>query len=206
MYTIKKLKTCTLLNLIDFESHNLLSGDRALNDLRFSKLKQLLFETPKFDDLCIVTENLDEYGYNTRMNELFTEVNNRYYWLELPNFNEGYDRFNKENPFNSIKFIKKEFKILGAEIKNVIVAGQNLPGCVFKSLDHSALRWAEQGHHVQIVLSMCGDYEVSGVGPEKYMNSFANLYKQIKKSGQWANIDLVSEIKDIKFFKNGEVI
>ena len=47
---------------------------------------------------------------------------------------------------------------------------------------------------------------MSGVGPEKYMNSFANLYKQIKKSGQWANIDLVSEIKDIKFFKNGEVI
>ena len=96
-----------------------------------------------------------------------------------------------------------EFEGLGIGIKNVIVAGQNLPGCIFKTLDHSALRWAEQGHYVQIVLSMCGDYEVSGVGPERYMNSFASLYKQIKKSGQWANIDLVSEMKDIKYMIDG---
>ena len=204
MYTPKQLVTSTLLNLIDFEGNSLLSGDTALNELRFSRLKQLLFETPRFDDLCIVSEHLDEYGYDSRMNELKYEVKDRYCWIELPDTSDW--KFNKENPFNSIKYIKKEFESLGFGIKNVIVAGQNLPGCVFKTLDHSALRWAEQGHNVQIVLSMCGDYEVSGIGPEKYMNSFANLYKRIKKSGQWANIDVVSEISDIKFYKDGELI
>jgi adenylate kinase family enzyme len=204
MYTPKQLKTCTLLNLIDFEGNSLLSGDTALNNLRFSKLKKLLFETKfetKLPDLCIVSENLNEYGYMTKMNELKYEIKDRYNWLELPDTSDW--KFDKANPFNSIKYIKKEFEGLGIGIKNVIVAGQNLPGCIFKTLDHSALRWAEQGHYVQIVLSMCGDYEVSGVGPERYMNSFASLYKQIKKSGQWANIDLVSEMKDIKYMIDG---
>ena len=50
---------------------------------------------------------------------------------------------------------------------------------------------------------MCGDYEVSGVGPLKYMKSFANLYKEIKKAGQWSNIDLVCDIDDIMYYNDG---
>jgi hypothetical protein len=52
---------------------------------------------------------------------------------------------------------------------------------------------------------MCGDYEIAGVGPEKYMKSFALLYQKIKKSGQWAMIDIISDIKEIKYMDDGEL-
>ena len=50
---------------------------------------------------------------------------------------------------------------------------------------------------------MCGDYEVSGLRPEKYMKSFANLYQKIKKSGQWANLDLICDIDDVRYYNDG---
>jgi len=191
----QKFKQVTLLNLIDFEGNELLSDNKDLDQLRFSTLKRLLFEHP-CEDLCILSENLDEKPHATRILELYEEVKDRYDWQWL----EWHNKYRNGDP-NSIKEIKKKYK--GKEIKNVIVAGQNLPGCVFKTLDHSALRWAQQGHYTQIVLSMCGDYEVSGVGPLKYMKSFANLYKEIKKTGQWSNIDLVCDIDDIMYYNDG---
>tara|TARA_B100001094_G_scaffold175323_1_gene169500 strand:+ start:767 stop:1393 length:627 start_codon:yes stop_codon:yes gene_type:complete len=195
MYHTQKFKQVTLLNLIDFEGNELLSDNKDLDQLRFSTLKRLLFEHP-CEDLCILSENLDEKPHATRILELYEEVRDRYDWQWL----EWHNKYRNGDP-NSIKEIKKKYK--GKEIKNVIVAGQNLPGCVFKTLDHSALRWAQQGHYTQIVLSMCGDYEVSGVGPLKYMKSFANLYKEIKKAGQWSNIDLVCDIDDIMYYNDG---
>tara|TARA_B100000902_G_scaffold101491_1_gene103810 strand:- start:240 stop:866 length:627 start_codon:yes stop_codon:yes gene_type:complete len=195
MYHTQKFKQVTLLNLIDFEGNELLSDNKDLDQLRFSTLKRLLFEHP-CEDLCILSENLDEKPHATRILELYEEVKDRYDWQWL----EWHNKYRNGDP-NSIKEIKKKYK--GKEIKNVIVAGQNLPGCVFKTLDHSALRWAQQGHYTQIVLSMCGDYEVSGVGPLKYMKSFANLYKEIKKAGQWSNIDLVCDIDDIMYYNDG---
>lgn len=195
MYHTQKFKQVTLLNLIDFEGNELLSDNKDLDQLRFSTLKRLLFEHP-CEDLCILSENLDEKPYATRIVELYEEVKDRYDWQWL----EWHNKYKNGDP-NSIKEIKKKYK--GKEIKNVIVAGQNLPGCVFKTLDHSALRWAQQGHYTQIVLSMCGDYEVSGVGPLKYMKSFATLYKEIKKAGQWSNIDLVCDIDDIMYYNDG---
>ena len=195
MYHTQKFKQVTLLNLIDFEGNELLSDNKDLDQLRFSTLKRLLFEHP-CEDLCILSENLDEKPHATRILELYEEVRDRYDWQWL----EWHNKYRNGDP-NSIKEIKKKYK--GKEIKNVIVVGQNLPGCVFKTLDHSALRWAQQGHYTQIVLSMCGDYEVSGVGPLKYMKSFANLYKEIKKAGQWSNIDLVCDIDDIMYYNDG---
>jgi hypothetical protein len=195
MYHTQKFKQVTLLNLIDFEGNGLLSDNKDLDQLRFSTLKRLLFEHP-CEDLCILSENLDEKPHATRILELYEEVKDRYDWQWL----EWDNKYRNGDP-NSIKEIKKKYK--GKEIKNVIVVGQNLPGCVFKTLDHSALRWAQQGHYTQIVLSMCGDYEVSGVGPLKYMKSFANLYKEIKKAGQWSNIDLVCDIDDIMYYNDG---
>jgi len=195
MYHTQKFKQVTLLNLIDFEGNGLLSDNKDLDQLRFSTLKRLLFEHP-CEDLCILSENLDEKPHATRILELYEEVKDRYDWQWL----EWDNKYKNGDP-NSIKEIKKKYK--GKEIKNVIVVGQNLPGCVFKTLDHSALRWAQQGHYTQIVLSMCGDYEVSGVGPLKYMKSFANLYKEIKKAGQWSNIDLVCDIDDIMYYNDG---
>lgn len=195
MYHTQKFKQVTLLNLIDFEGNQLLSDNKDLDQLRFSTLKRLLFEHP-CEDLCILSENLHEKPHATRILELYEEVKDRYDWQWL----EWHNKYRNGDP-NSIKEIKKKYK--GKEIKNVIVAGQNLPGCVFKTLDHSALRWAQQGHYTQIVLSMCGDYEVSGVGPLKYMKSFANLYKEIKKAGQWSNIDLVCDIDDIMYYNDG---
>ena len=200
MYHPHRLKPATGVILIDFEGNQLL-GEKELNDLRFSKLKELIFEHP-IKDMVILSQDFQESGTHTRMMELKDEVKDRYCWLELPDKWADYD---KDNPLNSIAWIKKEAKKAGWEIKNVILAGQNLSGCVWKTLDYSALRWAEQGHNVQIVLSMCGDYEIAGVGPEKYMKSFALLYQKIKKSGQWAMIDIISDIKEIKYMDNGEL-
>ena len=97
------LENKTIVLLIDFEGHTLLSADTALNDLRFSKLKQLLFETPRFDDLCIVSEHLYKRGQNSTLNDLKHEVMDRYCWVELPDPKDL--KFDKTNPFNSIKWI-----------------------------------------------------------------------------------------------------
>jgi hypothetical protein len=198
MYHPEKLKKVTLLNLIDFEGNTSLARDKELEDLRFSTLKRLLFEHP-CEDLCIISENLDEKAPNAyNLNIIYEEVKGRYDWKWL-----DWDSKYKNGNSNSIESIKNKFKLEGKEIQNVLVAGQNLPGCVFKTLDHSALRWVEQGHYTQIILSMCGDYEVSGLRPEKYMKSFANLYQKIKRSGQWANLDLICDIDDVMYYNDG---
>jgi hypothetical protein len=184
------MKKRTAVVLIHFEINNKLAMNKELDELRFSKLKELIFEHPIYDTgMFIISENLKTH-HSPRMLQLKHEVDNEMpqsYWHEL------------DDNVKSIEDIKKEAAKAGYEIGNVIIAGQNLAGCVLRSLDYSAFKWANQGHNAQIVLSMCGDYEISGIGPLKYMNSFSSLYSQVKKSGMIDKIDIVSDIDNIKF-------
>ena len=128
MYHPEKLKKVTLLNLIDFEGNSFLNRDKELEDLRFSTLKRLLFEHP-CEDLCIISENLDEKVPNAyNLNVIYEEVKGRYDWKWL-----DWDSKYKNGNLNSIVSIKNKFKLEGKEIQNVLVAGQNLAGCVFKT-------------------------------------------------------------------------
>tara|TARA_B100000902_G_scaffold101492_1_gene103813 strand:- start:237 stop:869 length:633 start_codon:yes stop_codon:yes gene_type:complete len=190
----------TLLVLIHFDGNGDLLNDKELNDLRFSTLKKLLFEhASKEHGLLIVSDPIHNdrkvtYRLKNTLRQLKAQQNEINYteWLEVPE---------KET---DIKWIKKQFEEKGYNVKNVILCGMNTAGCVLGTLDYSALRWAEQGHYTQILLSACGDYEASGVGPERYMNSFTNLYKKIKESGQMAMIDLVTDVDDLLYISDGK--
>ena len=68
---------------------------------------------------------------------------------------KDFDSF-KQDFIDWIKF--EAGNVHGCNIVNILATGQNLSGCVWNSLDYSALSWAKRGHLVQIILSMCGDY------------------------------------------------
>ena len=205
MYIKKQLEEKTLLVLIHFDGNADLLNDKELNDLRFSTLKKILFEHASQEHgLLIVSEIIDDVTdpmYNDRnmLRQLKAQVNeiNFTQWLEVPNPDKIDIQNNKLKIEVNLKWIKDKFEQKGYKVKNVIVCGMNTAGCVLGTLDYSALRWAEQGHYTQILLPACGDYETSGVGPERYMNSFTNLYRKIKESGQWSMIDLVTDVDDL---------
>ena len=212
MYIKKQLEEKTLLVLIHFDGNADLLNDKELNDLRFSTLKKILFEHASQEHgLLIVSEIIDDVTdpmYNDRnmLRQLKAQVNeiNFTQWLEVPNPDKIDIQNNKLKIEVNLKWIKDKFEQKGYKVKNVIVCGMNTAGCVLGTLDYSALRWAEQGHYTQILLPACGDYETSGVGPERYMNSFTNLYRKIKESGQWSMIDLVTDVDDLLYISDGK--
>ena len=196
------LKEVTALILIHFDSYGELGMSKELDDIRWSKLKEFLFEKDKetMQDMIIVSSNL---GDSIKLQQLKEEVapgsrHNRlheYDWIELPKRNRN------TTQINSIDLIKALAGKLNYKITNVLMAGQNISGCVWNSLDYSALRWLHRHIPVTIILSMCGDYETSGTGPLKYINSFARLYQKIQVSGNTNIIQLVSDLKHIDLRK-----
>ena len=213
MYIKKQLEEKTLLVLIHFDGNADLLNDKELNDLRFSTLKKILFEHASQEHgLLIVSDQIDDQDvtdpmYNDRnmLRQLKAQVKRTVLtqWLEVPN-PDKIDDHNKISEPTNIKWIKKQFEQKGYKVKNVIMCGMNTAGCVLTTLDYSALRWAEQGHYTQILLPACGDYETSGVGPERYMKSFTDLYRGIKKSGHWSMIDLVTDVDDLLYISDGQ--
>ena len=208
------LKDVTALLLIHFETHGAIAMNEELDNMRFSKLKELVFEHP-IKDMIIISEKLNPHNH-PRLTQLKKQITsdynprllkhprkklaNRYVWIELPE--------NGLTPTQDfIDWIKFEAgNVHGCNIVNILATGQNLSGCVWNSLDYSALSWAKRGHLVQIILSMCGDYEVSGTGIEKYMKSFAQLYQKIRFSGNIQNIGLVADIDNIRYMNDGKRI
>jgi len=188
-------KYVTALILIHFDSCGELSMSKELDDIRWSKLKELLFEN-RIEDMIIVSNHL---GDSIKLQQLKAEVTPgdrtsdkfEYDWIELPK------RDNNTTQINSIDLIQILAGKLNCKITNVLIAGQNLSGCVWNSLDYSALRWLHRQIPVTILLSMCGDYETSGTGPLKYINSFATLYRKIQQSGHTNIIKLVSDFTHI---------
>ena len=208
------LKDVTALLLIHFETHGAIAMNEELDNMRFSKLKELVFEHP-IKDMIIISEKLNPHNH-PRLTQLKKQITsdynprllkhprkklaNRYVWIELTE--------NGLTPTQDfIDWIKFEAgNVHGCNIVNILATGQNLSGCVWNSLDYSALSWAKRGHLVQIILSMCGDYEMSGTGIEKYMKSFAQLYQKIRFSGNIQNIGLVADIDNIRYMNDGKRI
>tara|TARA_B100000902_G_scaffold366125_1_gene387649 strand:- start:1104 stop:1730 length:627 start_codon:yes stop_codon:yes gene_type:complete len=198
------LKEVTALLLIHFDKYPNLSMDKDLDDMRFSKLREIIFEHP-VRDMIIVSNRLDP-KLTPRLYELRTELQGikrgyTYDWIELPPNEEGLTPQQ-----DLIDWIKFEAGKLNYKINNILATGQNLAGCVWNTLDYSALAWAKRGHYVQIILTMCGDYELPGIGAEKYMKMFSHLYHKLKQSGQVYNIGIVSDIDNIKYMHEGKRI
>ena len=109
------MKKRTAVVLIHFEINNKLAMNKELDELRFSKLKELIFEHPIYDTgMFIISENL-KTNHSPRMLQLKHEVDNEMpqsYWHEL------------DDNVKSIEDIKKEAAKAGYEIGNVIIAGQ----------------------------------------------------------------------------------
>ncbi len=189
-----KRESKTLLLLIEFEGVPDLQNDKELDDLRFSYLKELVFAHPA-KSLLIVS---DHHPRNYRLRALFNELKD-----------EG--RFKLSHTLVNIPSIKTTMEEInniahekGFNIENVLVAGCNTSGCVFDSLPYSAKWWAKAGHFTQIILPMCGDYEVNGVGPEKYMKSFANLHNKIKQASVFRNTEVIADLSRVMYYVSGQ--
>ena len=161
--------------------------------MRFSYLKELLFSHPA-RSLLIVS---DHQPRNYRLRALLNEVDDKH-------------RNNNTHTIVNIPAIKTTMEDInniatekGFNIENVHIAGSNTSGCVFDSLPYSAKNWAEAGHFTQIILPMCGDAEIHGVGPEKYMRSFANLYNKIKQGGVFRTVEIIGDLKRVMYYING---
>jgi len=143
----------TIFLLIDFEGHPLVS-DEMTNNLRYSYLKQLLFNDMSDADyfnLIIVSDHTD---LHSKMNELqvMTEKEGRHTWINI----------DPDNP-PTVDDIVLKVAQKGYKIQNVVVGGCNTVGCVFDATSYSSLYWAKAGYPVQIFLPMCADYQVSGL-------------------------------------------
>tara|TARA_B100000287_G_C20489606_1_gene724553 strand:+ start:206 stop:841 length:636 start_codon:yes stop_codon:yes gene_type:complete len=198
------LKEVTALLLIHFEHYPDLSMDKDLDNMRFNKLKELISEHP-IEDMIIISEHLKP-ELQPRLCQLKAQLETmekgqtsdfpKYDWIELPPVGLTPQQ-------DLIEWIKFEAGKLGCKINNVLATGQNLAGCVWNTKDYSALAWSKKGHLVQIILSMCGDYELPGTGAEKYMKMFSLLYHKIRKSGHIHNIELISDMDSIKYMHEG---
>ncbi len=191
----------TLLLLIDFEGVPQLADDPILEEIRYSHLKKLLFTFPA-KSLFIVT---DSQPWKKKVHELSIELTtgqraHSHTWHTL-NDEDCWPSATNKVDVNYIKAIAREkYKF---DIQNVVVAGNNLAGCVYKAKPYSAKYWAKEGHFTQIILPMCGDYETFGIGPEKYMRSFAMLYKNIRDDNLSKLIEVIYDMNRMLYFGNG---
>ena len=187
---IKKDKT--LLLLIEFEGVPEAQADNLLDEIRYSYLKRLLFEHPA-TSLLILSDH-------RRANTIIAAILDH---LQDSRRTHTHSIVNITPIKTTMEDIYSIADVQGYNIQNVIVAGCNTTGCVFESMPYSAVKWAQAGHFVQIVLPMCGDADIHGIGPEKYIRSFARLYKKIKKANVFKNVEIVSELHTVLHFNNG---
>ena len=177
------LKPTTIILLIDFEGHPPL-GSEHTNNQRYSTLAWLL-NTVREKPLIIISNHNPETHKRTEEVAKMMKVENRHIWITI-------DPDNRNNP--SIDSIKIEVEKLGYRINNVIIGGTNLAGCVFKSKSISAVNWAKLGYDVQILSSMCADYQITGINStEQTQNALSILWRDIAKEKLFDKIKYIRE-------------
>lgn len=175
-------KVCLLL--IDFEGHPI-TGDEYINELRYSTLNSFIYALST--KRSIILSN-NHNGEKTRFSPRMAEV-------ERMNENDGripWITFDPDTDYdiNDLRGMAYE---KGYNIKKVIIGGTNTSGCVLTSKKYSAINWAKAGFDVIIWLPLCADYQISGLtNADKWINSFAEIYKEIKKENLMDKIDLLT--------------
>ena len=188
----------TLIILPHMEGHPAV-GTPELNEMRFSYLKQLAFPGPSLARKPAVIVSFHNYDiHHTRMWE-YDEM------IKLEDREGGSVKIlqYETNATPSIQDIIDRLESEALEvIKNtretpIIFGGTNTMGCVTTSKPYSALEWAKQGWYIEILLPMCADYQTKGnTNSEIYMESFAQLYYEIKKQDAlWGDVMKYVDIK-----------
>ena len=174
------LKPTTIILLIDFEGHPIL-GDDFTNNQRFSTLAWLL-NAIREKPLVIVSDHIPGQHRKTEEVAKITRIEKRNIWLTI-------------DPREcSIERIVDEVHRKGYNFKNVIIGGTNTSGCVIRSKPYSAISWAKQGFTVQVLSSMCADYQITGVNAtEQTQNALTVAWKDIQQSKLF---DKISYIRD----------
>ena len=181
-------KVCLLL--IDFEGHPI-TGDEWINELRYSTLNSFIYALST--ERCIILSN-NHNGELSRFSPRMAEVermnengrqglNGRHIpWITFDP--------DKDYDINDLRGMAYE---KGYNIKKVIIGGTNTSGCVLTAKKYSAINWAKAGFDVIIWLPLCADYQISGLtNADKWINSFAEIYKEIKRENLMDKIDLLT--------------
>ena len=174
------LKPTTIIMLIDFEGHPLL-GSEFVNNQRFSTLASLL--NPVRDrPLFIISNHNPDRDMKTEEVAKIVRLENRHIWLTV----------SADNP--NIISIEKDVARKGMSIKNVIIGGTNTSGCVLKNKPCSAMNWANKGYDVQILATMCANYQITGVNAiEQNQNSLAIVWREVSQANMFDKISYVRE-------------
>ena len=174
-------------------------GTPFMNGMRFSYLKQLAFPGRDLSRKPSVIISFHDYNmHHSRMWE-FDEM------LRVEDQEGGDVKMlqYEGGATPSIQDIIDRVEDEGLEvIKNtketpIIFGGTNTIGCVTISKPYSALEWAKQGWYVEILLPMCADYQTKGnTNTEIYMETFAQLYNEIKMAGVMEYVDIKTTIEN----------
>ena len=188
----------TLIILPHMEGHRSL-GNPEMNEMRFSYLKQLAFPwSSLLNRKPAVMVSFHDYDmHHTRMWEYdeMIKVEDReggdvkmlqYHAEAKPSIQDIIDRVESEG----MEVIKNTRET------PIIFGGTNTIGCVTISKPYSALKWAKQGWYVEILLPMCADYQTKGnTNTEIYMETYAQLYNEIKMAGVIEYVDIKTTIE-----------
>ena len=174
------LKPTTIILLIDFEGHPEL-GSEFTNNQRFSSLAWLLNPVREKPLVIISNHNIERHKKTEEVAKM-TRVENRHIWISIDSDN------------SSIESIKQEVEKHGYIINNIIIGGTNTSGCVFRSKPYSAMSWAKRGYDVQVLSSMCADYQITGVNAtEQTQNALSVVWRDVALAKLF---DKISYIRD----------
>ena len=183
-------RASVLLLLIDFEGHPAL-GDYALNETRFSKLKEFIFPTSSDKEriwnepLVIVSSHTYYRGESKKIRTLedmvkqeIKEDRSHIKWITI----DPQAKHTIQDILNMIKKLPGAPKIRkNKPTTPIIIGGTNTAGCIVDARPYSAVNLAKEGYYTQILLPMCADYQVKGVTTaDKQMQAFSSLYNRIK--------------------------
>ena len=181
-------RASVLLLLIDFEGHPAL-GDYALNETRFSKLKEFIFPTSsdieRMEPLVIVSSHTYLRGESKKIRTLedmvkqeIKEDRSHIKWITI----DPQAKHTIQDILNMIKKLPVSPKIRKNKPTTPILSGgSNTAGCIADTRPYSAVNLAKEGYYTQILLPMCADYQVKGVTTaDKHMQAFSSLYNRIK--------------------------
>lgn len=184
----------TLILLIDFTGHQALSTDPHNDNIRYSALTEIITEGNINKKECVFfSTTIPKTDF--RLLELKRLAERNGFKFIIPTDKESYIG----DETYSTDYIKSKFKNFNIDHLDtqVIIAGTNTSGCVFKNKDIGAYYWLKAGYETKIYLPMCAEFEKKGINDfERNMLGIASLYKKIYKE-KCFDIKICEDINDL---------
>ncbi len=167
--------------------------DSASDEIRYAKVLDLI-NTNNPDDTIFLSNHLLHSKLQDRRLESMKEIalTSGFRWVQFQD--ESIDdillKVSQFNILNDGVMLTKKVH-LTPENTRVIIGGTNTAGCLLFNSNVSATHWVDEGYKVDMCLSMCADYQSSGLNQaDKNQMAFASLYNYIKKYNLIDKIDV----------------